>query len=147
MGSNVQRDALFDDELVAICPPDHAIASKQRVEAADFLNDPFITYSTVYEVGFEEELLWRPSGCRPAKYLRAGLTEAVIELVKADFGLSILSRWAVEEQLKEGSLACVSIGKQGLPVKWSCLRRKGHQNEATLEQISQMIANWCQQNF
>ena len=147
VGSNVHRDALFDDELVAICPPDHAMASKQRVEAADFLNDPFITYSTVYEVGFEEELLWRPSGCRPAKYLRAGLTEAVIELVKADFGLSILSRWAVEEQLKEGSLACVSIGKQGLPVKWSCLRRKGHQNEATLEQISQIIANWCQQNF
>ena len=146
-GSSVQLDSLFDDELVAICPPDHVIAGKPFVEATDFLADPFITYSTVYEVGFEEELLWRPSGCRPVKYLRAGLTEAVVEMVKAGFGLSILSRWAVADQLAEGSLVGVPITSKGLPVKWSCLRRKGHPNEATLAAISTTVADWCQGRF
>ncbi|HCH23422.1 MAG TPA: hypothetical protein DE179_03920 [Oceanospirillaceae bacterium] len=145
--SNVHVDTLFHDELVAICLPSHPMAQLSHVEAEDFLEDPFITYSTVYEVGFEEELLWRPSGRRPVKYVRAGVTEAVVEMVKGGFGLSILSRWAVAQPLAEGGLIGVPVTNKGLPVKWSCLRRKGHQNEATLEQISRIIANWCQQNF
>lgn len=145
--SNVLLTPLFDDELVAICPPDHRLAGQQQVEARDFLQDPFITYSTVYEVGFEEELLWRPSGCRPVKYLRAGLTEAVIELVKAGFGLSILSRWAVAEHVQAGDLASVRITRQGLPVRWNCLYRHSHQNARTLDSVSHTISTWCQKHF
>ena len=143
----IEVTPLFDDELVAICHSEHALAGRDYLEAADFLKDPFITYSTNVEVGFEEDLLWRPAGCRPRKFLRAGLTEAVIELVRAEFGLSILSRWAVAPYLKEGDLACIRITEKGLPLRWSALSRRSHQNAKTISVITERLEQWCRQNF
>ena len=115
--------------------------------AADFLDDPFITYSTIYEIGFEEELLWRPAGRRPLNYLRSGNTEAVIEMVKAGFGRSILSRWAVQSYLDDQTLVALPVTAQGMPVHWNALVRKRHQNVELLNAVSEQLQSLCKLNF
>ena len=139
--------SLFNDELLAISALGYPTAAQNYMLAADFLDDPFITYSTIYETGFEEELLWRPAGRRPLNYLRAGNTEAVIEMVKAGFGRSILSRWAVQPYLDKGQLVALSVTKQGMPVKWSAVVRKSHQHGKLLEAVCEQLQTWCQINF
>ncbi|MDP6968193.1 MAG: LysR family transcriptional regulator [Gammaproteobacteria bacterium] len=134
---------LFADELVAICASDHHLAQQTCVEVSDFLKDPFITYSTRYETGFEQELLWRPTGYRPRNYLRAGNTEAVIEMVKVGFGLSILSRWAVAPYVQDKQLAMIPITSAGLPMNWSAVVRKSHQQVELLTSISEQLQAWC----
>jgi len=138
---------LFDDELLAICALDCPTPHSGYMLAADFLNDPFITYSTIYETGFEEEFLWRPAGRRPLNYLRAGNTEAVIEMVKAGFGRSILSRWAVQPCLDSQELVALPVTEQGIPVHWSALVRKSHQHAELLHAVSEQLQSWCQLHF
>tara|TARA_B110000495_G_scaffold53325_1_gene44749 strand:+ start:983 stop:1906 length:924 start_codon:yes stop_codon:yes gene_type:complete len=139
--------SLFNDELLAIAALGYPTAAENYMLAADFLDDPFITYSTIYETGFEEELLWRPAGRRPLNYLRAGNTEAVIEMVKAGFGRSILSRWAVQPYIDKHQLVALSVTKQGMPVKWSAVVRKSHQHGKLLEAVCEQLQIWCQINF
>ena len=139
--------SLFNDELLAIAALGYSAAPQSYMLAADFLDDPFITYSTIYETGFEEELLWRPAGRRPLNYLRAGNTEAVIEMVKAGFGRSILSRWAVQPYIDKHQLVALSVTKQGMPVKWSAVVRKSHQHGKLLEAVCEQLQIWCQINF
>lgn len=138
---------LFEDDLVAICALDKPVPNNGYMLAADFLNEPFITYSTVYETGFEEQLLWRPAACRPHNYLRAGNTEAVIEMVKAGFGRSILSRWAVQPYLNRQELLAQPVTADGIPIQWSALVRKNHQNVELLNQVAQQLQHWCQRSF
>jgi|TARA_B110000503_G_scaffold34312_1_gene55836 LysR family transcriptional regulator for metE and metH len=137
---------LFDDQLLAICSLDCPTPKCGYMLAADFLDDPFITYSTIYETGFEEELLWRPAGRRPLNYLRAGNTEAVIEMVKAGFGRSILSRWAVQPYLNRNELVALPVTDQGLPVQWSALVRKSHPQAELLNAVCEQLQSWCQLN-
>ena len=44
---------LFDDELVCVCPKNHPLAARPFLEADDFVDYPFITYSAHFESGFE----------------------------------------------------------------------------------------------
>ena len=139
--------SLFVDELVGICPANHPLAGREYLEATDFLADPFITYSVVAETGFEQELLWRPAGCRPSKYIRAGLTDAVIELVRAGMGLSILSRWAVQPYLATADLVCIPLTKSGLSLQWSVIMGRGSQKNESLKTTRCAIQSWCKNNL
>ena len=144
---SVHVEPLFADELVGVCHVNHKIASKDYLEAADFLDDPFITYSSIFETGIEEDLFWRPSGIRPRTLLNAGLTDAVIELVRAEFGLTILSRTTVTPFLKDKELTCLKLTKNGLPLQWNALYRLGSPRTDRLEWIVGNLREWCQLRF
>ncbi|WP_170337068.1 LysR family transcriptional regulator [Ruegeria arenilitoris] len=133
---------IFSDDLVCILPKAHPLAKKAYVTAEDFMADPFITYSMYGEAGLEEELLWSKAGIRP-RLVNAGHTDAVIEMVKAGFGLSILSRWAVDAACTEGEVESVPITSTGLSIQWSAAYRKSHPEFEALTQIAMSLRNWC----
>ena len=139
----VETVALFDDELVCICPNGHPLAAKRFLVADDFLDHPYITYSPHKEDGFEEDQLWRRSGKRPRVMLNAGHTEAVIELVRAEFGLSILSRWAVAHFQFRDDIAQIRVTEEGLPLRWHAVYRGVHLDRDVLAEICLSLRNWC----
>jgi LysR family transcriptional regulator for metE and metH len=47
------------------------------------------------------------------------VTDAIIELIAAGFGIGILSRWAVQTAIKNQSIAAVSLGATKLDLGWS----------------------------
>ena len=71
---------LFRDELVAVLPSGHALARQPRLAAADFLTEPYVTYSTVIEPGLENDLVFTPARAWPTRFLRAGTAEAALAL-------------------------------------------------------------------
>jgi len=140
----VETVALFDDELVCICPMGHPLTAKRFLEADDFMDYPYITYSPHKEDGFEEDRLWRRSGKRPSVMLNGGQTEAVIELVRAEFGLSILSRWAVAQFQFRDEIAQIKVTEDGLPLRWHAVYRRVHLDRHVLSEICQSLRHWCQ---
>ena len=139
---------LFQDELVAVLPPSHPLTQKPWLAAEDFVAVPYVTYSAVTEKGFELDLLWRPAGVHPRKTLRAGLTEAAVELVKADFGISVLSHWAVRSHEAAGEVVCRPLTAQGLTLPWWALTRKGGGRNAVMAtHVAQLLALWCRENL
>lgn len=145
--TSVHVETLFSDELVGICHANHKLASKEYLEAVDFLDEPFITYSSIFETGIEEDLFWRPSGMRPRRLLNAGLTDAVVELVRAEFGLTILSRTTITPFLKDQDLVCLKLTKNGIPLQWNALYRSTNPQSDRLAWIVDRLRNWCQTKF
>ncbi len=46
------------------------------------------------------------------------LTEAIIEMVKANLGISVLARWAVARQLNGASLKALPLTRRGFHRTW-----------------------------
>ncbi|MGO1120962.1 LysR family transcriptional regulator [Rhodovibrionaceae bacterium A322] len=139
---------LFEDDLVAVLPPGHPLCDKDWLVAEDFSDVPYVTYSAVTEKGFEMDLLWRPADVHPRKTIRAGLTDAVIELVKADFGISVLSRWAVRDSEAKGEVVCRPLTPQGMTLPWWALTRKSDSREAVVAaHVAQLLALWCREHL
>ncbi len=118
---------LFDDELVAIVSPQHPYASRPFLNAVDFASEHLITYSVPEDdlTIFQELLL--PAGVRPARTSRAELTEAIVEMVKANLGIAVFARWAVAPHLKAATLKAVPLTRRGFHRKWCAATLKAAQ--------------------
>lgn len=115
----VQLHPLFDDELVAIMSPSHPLARRPHLEPDDFANQHLFLYKTSDgESTFQREFL-DTAGVRPATLTRIQLTEAIVSLVAADLGISVLARWALAPALQAGAIAAVRLSAQGYHRRWS----------------------------
>ena len=143
---NIETTFLFDDALVGLCPGSHPLAKRPFLEASDFFHETFVTYSASSEVGFEDDLLWRPAASRPYTMVRVGYADAVIEMVKAGYGLSILSQWAVQLHSAREELNCIQLTRAGLSLRWNALARQDHADVNLLSTVCKRLQTWCEKN-
>ena len=124
--SSVHRDkhlryrALFEDEFVAVMAADHPLVSRPYLIARDFADQNLILYVSPDESTLFEKLL-RPAGITPARVSTVPLTEAIVEMVKAGLGVSVLARWAVEEQVAAGKIVARALTRRGLHRQWQAV--------------------------
>ncbi|HEX4947691.1 MAG TPA: LysR family transcriptional regulator [Blastocatellia bacterium] len=109
---------LFQDELVAILPPEHPLVARPYLRARDFADQHLVLYVPPQDSDLYQMVLL-PAGVTPAKLSVMQLTEAIIEMVKAGLGISVLARWAVQEQIAAGTLVARPVTRKGLQRQWS----------------------------
>jgi LysR family transcriptional regulator for metE and metH len=66
----------------------------------------------------------RPVGVRPKEASAILLTEAILELVKAGLGITVVPRWPVEAYLGNGEYRPLSITSHGLSRRWYAAIRR-----------------------
>jgi LysR family transcriptional regulator for metE and metH len=110
---------LFEDELVAVVPPSHPFAKRPHVEPDDFADEHLIVYTADRSDSYVFRRILSPAGVEPARVSAVPLTEAILELVKAGLGVSVMARWAIEPAIKTGSVAAVRITRRGHFRPWS----------------------------
>ena len=115
---------LFDDELVVVCAANHPLAQRGVLEADDLVEETVLTYNALPSPGFEYERFVRPSGVSPRIVRVVRQTSAIIELVAAGVGVSILSRWATAPAVDAGRVAVARCGADGLPITWHAATRR-----------------------
>jgi LysR family transcriptional regulator for metE and metH len=121
-GKDIRIRKLFEDEVVAIVSPQHRLASKTRLQARDFADETLITYSVpVEQLSFIQDVL-APAGVVVKRICQVELTEAIIEMVKANLGIAVLARWAIAPHL--GDHRSGSQRLKSLPVTSGGLRRR-----------------------
>lgn len=109
---------LFEDELLAVMAPDHPLAKKPVLHAADFAREHVLLYSIPLTESTLFQQVLVPAGVTPARVSRVELTEAMIEMAKAGLGVGLLARWAVAPELAKGTLRAVRVTKPGLRRHW-----------------------------
>jgi LysR family transcriptional regulator, regulator for metE and metH len=114
---------IFEDELLIIAAPTHPFAKKTHVKVADMKGQTLLLYPPKEESRVLNEVLL-PAGAVPARIDEVQLTEAIIELVKAGLGVSIIARWAVEPILKSDVLIARPLTARGLRRQWSAVMPK-----------------------
>ena len=114
---------IFEDEMIVIASTKHPFAKKTHIKVADMHGETLLVYPPKEESLVLNEVLL-PAGAVPARVDEIQLTEAIIELVKADLGVSVIARWAVEPIVKSGALVARPLTARGLHRRWSAVMPK-----------------------
>jgi LysR family transcriptional regulator for metE and metH len=120
----VVRKPLFDDEWVAVMAPSHPLAKRSFLHAVDFKDETAILYSSNRKSMLIFQKYFVTGSIEPKNILAVQLTEAMIELAKANLGIAILTRWSVEPEVRAGRVVARSLGREGLHREWSAIYRK-----------------------
>lgn len=115
--------SLFEDEQVVVMAPGHPFATRQFIAPEDLRNEHLILYTTHSSESSVLREVLRPAGVEPRQLTRVQLTEAIVELVKAGLGLSVLARWAIAPQLRDHSLVGVPLTAGGFHRRWWAVTR------------------------
>lgn len=132
----------FTDELVCVVSPAHKLARQGIVTASDLSGEAHITYSADILPGFEYDQFFRPAGQYPARLVNIAVPEAVIEMVEANLGVSILSKWVIGARLKSGSLVSCRLTDRGLPLHWNVVTRNKPRKRKPIIRTAEILADW-----
>lgn len=116
---HVRVRPLFDDEHAAIVAPDHPFAARAFVQPADFAAERLLLYAGSTDDSFTIQRILRPAGVTPERISFVMLTEAILEMVKARLGISVMQTWAIEPALRAGDVRAVPITPAGIRRRWS----------------------------
>ena len=120
----VVTTTLFEDELVCVVAPSHPFATRSFIEADDFADEHLIVYKVERADSFIFSRVLGPAGVEPARVSQVPLTEAILELVKAGLGVSVMARWAIEPAIKAGAVRAVRITRRGVRRAWTAVTLK-----------------------
>ena len=116
---HVRLRPLFDDEHAAIVAPDHPFASRAFVRPEELAGERLLLYAASPDDSFTIREILRPAGVAPERVSFVMLTEAILEMVKARLGISVMQTWAVEPALRAGEVRAVAITQSGIRRRWS----------------------------
>jgi DNA-binding transcriptional LysR family regulator len=68
------------------------------------------------------------------------LTEAIIEMVKAGLGVSVLAWWAAEPHVRVGTLRALPLTKTGFRKEWSAATLKDLERIAYVREFIELLA-------
>ena len=109
---NLITSVIWDDELVMICPVDHALARKDSVAIGDLLEHPFISREEGSGTREVMENYIAAQGEEAANLniiMEFGSPESIKSAVSAGLGIAILSIATMEKELTLKSLCAVPL--------------------------------------
>ncbi|MEP7271339.1 MAG: LysR substrate-binding domain-containing protein [Acidobacteriota bacterium] len=109
--------SLFGDEMVAVMAADHGLTQRAYLRPRDFADEHLILYVPKEDSTVFKKVL-NPAGVTPGRLSEVQLTEAILEMVKAGIGISVLAKWAVKDQLESRRIVARPVTKNGLHRQW-----------------------------
>jgi LysR family transcriptional regulator for metE and metH len=132
---------LFEDEHAAIVAPEHPFASRRFVRPEDFASERLLLYSGSTEDSFTVQQILRPAGVEPVGISFVMLTEAILAMVKAGLGISVMQTWAVEPAIRAGDVRAIPITPAGIRRRWSAATLRAAPPTAHLDVFIDLLAS------
>ncbi|WP_228780133.1 LysR family transcriptional regulator [Aquiflexum lacus] len=122
---NIDYYELFEDEMVAIVNSEHPWALKKFIDAVDFISENLIIHSEPLETVTIYQKLLQPNKIQPKSFTILPLTEASIELVKADMGVMVMANWAINPNFRNENIEIVKITPNGIKrIHYGAIRKE-----------------------
>ncbi|MBI4766706.1 MAG: LysR family transcriptional regulator [Deltaproteobacteria bacterium] len=99
-------------EDVAICSPDNPLRGRSRISFAELVHYPLLLLDRGSNTRSYIDQRLNETGLKPRITMELGSIEVVKRLVQLDFGVSIVPRISVREELERGTLAAMTIFKK-----------------------------------
>ncbi|GGI46803.1 LysR family transcriptional regulator [Paenibacillus marchantiophytorum] len=104
-----QRTTFYQDELVLIVNPEHKLAKQKTCTLADLTNETFILKPNKSATRVYLEDQFQEHGFTPPHYMEISNLEGIKQGVIHNLGVSIVSNFAIQQELKHGLLVKVPI--------------------------------------
>ncbi|MFZ6011398.1 MAG: LysR family transcriptional regulator [Bacteroidota bacterium] len=114
LNDNIEYVELFQDEMVAVVPEFHTWTKKEFVTAEDFRHVNLLIHSEPLETVTIYQRVLQPASVKPSNITILPLTEACIEMVKADMGVVVMAKWALKPYLHQNGIRTVKVTQGGL---------------------------------
>jgi LysR family transcriptional regulator for metE and metH len=137
---HVRMRPLFEDEHAAIVAPDHRFATQAFVRPEDLANERLLLYSSSPDDSFTIQSILRPAGVMARRVSFVMLTEAILEMVKARLGVSVMQTWAIEPALRAGDVRAIPITAAGIRRQWSAATLKDAGRVAHVDAFIDLLA-------
>jgi LysR family transcriptional regulator, regulator for metE and metH len=105
---------IFKDEVFAVVSRNHDWASKKYVSAEDFETEKLLIHSYPLETVTVYEHFLKPQGIMPLQITAIPLTEAILEMVKAEMGIACMPLRALKPFVESRGFKLVKLGRKGL---------------------------------
>jgi LysR family transcriptional regulator, regulator for metE and metH len=112
-----QHTDLFAEELMIVTAAGHRLADKQFLRPKDFSGELLFAASLAAPDVLMQRLL-RPSGIRLGDIKEMPVVEAVLELVRAGFGIALLGRRSIQPYLSHAEFRVIPITARGVFRQW-----------------------------
>jgi LysR family transcriptional regulator for metE and metH len=132
---------VFRDELVAVVPPSHPLAKRTWIEARDLAGAHLLLYNLDRRSSDIYRYLLTPAGVEPARVSRVPLTEAILELIKAGHGISVMARWAIEPAIRSGAVKALRFGRRGVFRDWRAATLRNRVEPKWQKEFVALMAN------
>jgi LysR family transcriptional regulator for metE and metH len=143
----IELVSLFEDELCFVMAPEHRLAQHSCIEGSDIVGEDFITYTRVPQADREYARLFRPSNSYPNWIETVEVPEAIVEMVAAGLGISVLASWAVHNAVQDGRVVAVRAGVDGIVIPWYVATRAGSDDEDQRHhRVARLLADWAREN-
>jgi LysR family transcriptional regulator for metE and metH len=112
---------LFTDEHVALVAPGHPWTSQKFVTPQQLGSATLLLYSSSPAESFTVRRILNPAGVHPSRVRFVQLTEAIIEMVRADLGVGVMPKWAIQPALTRADVRAIRITPTGVHRQWSAV--------------------------
>jgi LysR family transcriptional regulator, regulator for metE and metH len=119
---------LFDDELLVVIDPAHRWAGRKSIELQDLRSETIFLYGPKEHSRTLNDALI-PAGVTAGQVKELQLTEAIIAMIRAGLGVSVLARWAVQPHIDRRELCGLSVVPTPLRRTWKAVVPKPLSNE------------------
>lgn len=127
----LEAQVFWEDELVAIAPPDHPLLREAPVTAARLCREPLVLREVGSGTRAVVERALAERGLAARAVMSLGSTEAIKGAVAAGVGLAVVSRLTLSLELETGRLAAVPLSDLTLRRPLHRLRGRGrHESQA-----------------
>ena len=100
-----------------------------------------MTYSTDRASGWEYDRFFAPASILPRRMITVELIEAIVELVRSGYGISILQRDLVTPSLERGELAWAALN-DGLDIAWNAIVRPSEREDSEVNNMVTELSTW-----
>jgi LysR family transcriptional regulator for metE and metH len=135
--------ALFDDEIVAVLAPGHPLASRTYLEGRDLTNETLILPDVPSPMRDQVRRRIFPRGGAFRHSMRVPLTDAIVELVRARHGISLLPSWSVSGPASRREVATVRMTRRGLGRSWIAASRRESDVHDAIATLSELLRSRC----
>ncbi len=114
-----------EDRLVAICHPEHPLASQTSVNVETLGNYKFISFDPDIPTRKAVDQIFRENNIEAEPVMEFDNIETVKRAVEIDAGIAIAPQATVAQEVKQGTLASVTLNGTGFNRPLAILHRKG----------------------
>ena len=114
----IRLEPLFEDEMMVVTAPNHRFAGADYVPVSAIADEHLFTYRSLASASSVVRDILSESDVQPLKTTQLQLTEGILELVAAGFGVAILAKWAVAPAVRAGIVRAARLGKKGYSRTW-----------------------------
>lgn len=106
---SINFEPLITDEMVVVLSKDNRLSGIKKINLNDLINQNLILYDIPENKNYVLSNILHNNIGLVDSIQKVQLTEAIIELVSANLGISIMAKWAAESFLKDKNLKMISL--------------------------------------